>query len=176
MRRREKHIISDLAHSVSEGRSLYQIHCEHQVRDMDGCLGNKNGFSFHTLPGEGPGCGNRIAKNRKSLKTEDREKDKYEEMDLSLEAEDAIEADLKMSAAGNPGYMTASSRGEANRREAMCVRTGLPITLMGGFYRAWCLCITGYEFRPFMEVGSVFVGRVGPWVGRWACIKRPERK
>ena len=34
--------------------------------------------------------------------------------------------------------------------------------------------LTGYEFRPLTEVGSVFVGYVGPWVGRWAYIKRPE--
>lgn len=63
VRRREEHIIWDLVHSVSEGRRLNQIYCEHQVRDTVSRLGNKNGFSFHTLPGEGPGCGNRIAKN-----------------------------------------------------------------------------------------------------------------
>lgn len=91
MRRRQEHIIWDLVHSVSEGRRLNQTYCEHQVRDADGCLGNKNGFSFHTLPGEGPGCGNRIAKNGKSLETGDRKKNKYGEMDLSLEAEDAVE-------------------------------------------------------------------------------------
>lgn len=87
MRRREKReklVTWDPVRSGSEGRRLYQTHCEHQVRGMDGCLGNKNGFSFHTLPGEGPGCGDWIAKNGKSLKTE--------EMDLSLEAGDAVEA------------------------------------------------------------------------------------
>lgn len=63
VRRREEHIIWDLVRSVSEGRHLNQIYCEHQVRDTDGRLGNKNGFSFHTLPGEGPGCGDRRAKN-----------------------------------------------------------------------------------------------------------------
>lgn len=97
MRRREKReklVTWDPVRSGSEGRRLYQTHCEHQVRGMDGCLGNKNGFSFHTLPGEGPGCGDWIAKNGKSLKTEDGEKkkNKYEEMDLSLGAGDAVEA------------------------------------------------------------------------------------
>lgn len=80
VRRRGKHTTSDLVHSVSEGRSLHQIYREHQVRDVDGCLGNKNGFFFHTLPGEGPGCGSWIAKNGKSLKTEDRKKNKYGDM------------------------------------------------------------------------------------------------
>lgn len=50
-----------------------------------------------------------------------------------------------MSATGKPGHKTASSRGESNRKEGVWI--GFPVTLMGGFYRARCLCITGYEFR-----------------------------
>lgn len=33
VRRREEHIIWDLVHSVSEGRRLNQIYCDHQNRD-----------------------------------------------------------------------------------------------------------------------------------------------
>lgn len=83
---------------------------------------------------------------------------------------------LKMSNPRNSGYKIASSRGKGNRRHSMCVRAGFPITLMGGLYRARSLYMIQYESDPFMAVENVLAEHVGPWVGRWACMKRPGRE
>lgn len=98
-------------------------------------------------------------------------------MDLSLEAGGAIEAvsveALRNVCCREPRLQDRQQqRGDKQKRRYVC-KDRIPDHPDGRALQGACV-LTGYEFRPLMEVGSVFVGRVGPWVGMWGASRDPR--